>query len=106
MDSFLGPKQVVLPQVIADKLYEEGAIMVGLYCIMARNVSKRGRARMTRDQIIEDSKLDTNTANLYLNWLWREGIIEYHQIISENGEITDEFFYIVSQDKTGGRGGD
>ena len=104
MDKLLGPKQLTLPQETIELLYEQGALIVGLYCIIAKHASYRGRSRITREQIIADSKLEESQAVEALDWLWREGLLEYHQIVSADGEITESFFYLASQDrrKSGG----
>ena len=106
MDSFLGPKNLTLPQDVIDNLYEKGALAVGVYCIIAKHSSFRGRSRITLPEIIEDTKLEEDVAQEVVNWLWEQGYLEYHQIIALTGEIAESFFYVASQDRRKTGGGD
>lgn len=99
MDKLLGPKNLSLPQDVIENLYEKGALAVGMYCVIAKHSSYRGRSRITLPEIIEDSKLEEEVAREIVNWLWEEGYLEYHQIIAPTGEIAESYFYVASQDR-------
>lgn len=105
MDKLLGPQNVVLPQGLIELIYEQGAIVTGVYVLIARHSNARGRARVTRDQIREESKLGTAEADAAIDWLWENDFIKFYQTISPDGGIEDQFFYAYAQDRTG-RGGD
>lgn len=89
-----------MPQDVIDLLYEQGALIVGVYCVIARHASKRGQVRLSRERIVADSKLKPKDANAAIDWLWENELLEYHQILNSAGELTDTFFYVLSQDKT------
>jgi hypothetical protein len=99
VDKLLGPKNLSLPQDVIENLYEKGALAVGMYCVIAKHSSYRGRSRITLQEIIEDSKLEEEVAREIVNWLWEEGYLEYHQIVAPTGEISESYFYVASQDR-------
>lgn len=107
MNNHLGDgKHVFIPGGVYDSLVENGLYALGMYVIIARRASQRGRVRFTSDELLDMANLsDSHREDLEkaLDFLWVSEIIEKHQIIKSDGEI-EEYWYVESQDRksTGG----